>query len=262
MIDRRDESGVGLETDSRGVSEVVAFILVFAIILTSVGVLYSTGFQAMNSYQENEQLRNAERAMGSLADNLNDVLRYSGIEQRQGELSLREGTVRTGDSGTKLNITIPDHDADPIGTTTDRFSGYGDNSTVDLGEFTYTTEGSRIAYEGGGIVRGDDSESWSMVRKRPQLRCTEDTAIISLVAISADDRSVKSSGGLGFTMSVTDRSSKVYNNVDSVEITVDDSTYDAAWDETLDSGNWEGGDCNGLDDGRVVVTIVEVDIEY
>lgn len=246
----------------RAVSDVLAFILVFAIILSSVTLLSMTGLQAMRDYQEAEQLQNAERAMEALAVNFNDVIRYDGIEQRYGELALREGTVRTGDSGTTLTISI---DGDPIDDA--RFDGYGDGAgaTVDLGEFTYTSEGDRIAYEGGGLVRSDESESWSLVSKRPQLRCGDETAVISLVRVSADDRSIQSSDGLGFTMSVEDRSSKVYNETSDVDISVEESDYDDAWSSTLDSGNWDAGTCDvgdAGDPGRVVVTLVDVDIKY
>ncbi|MFB1062995.1 hypothetical protein [Natrinema sp. H-ect4] len=256
LIKRRDHD--------RAVSDVLAFILVFAIILSSVALLSMTGFQAMEDYQEGEQLKNAERAMDALAVNFNDVVRYDGIEQRYGELSLREGTVSTGDSGTKLNISISGRD--PIGTDSGEFVGYGDGTTADLGEFSYTTNGNRIAYEGSGLVRGDESESWSTVLKRPQFRCGDDIAIISLVTISADDRSIQSSGGLGLTMSVEDRSSKVYTGEDNVSITVVDSAYEDAWNSTLESGGWgdtaprtcefDGGS------GRVVVTIIDANLEY
>lgn len=248
------------QQDSRAVSDVLAFILVFAIILSSITLLSMTGLQAMRDYQEAEQLQNADRAMEALAVNFNDVIRYDGIEQRYGELALREGTVSTGDSGTTLTISI---DGDPIDDA--RFDGYGDGATIDLGEFTYTSEGDRIAYEGGGIVRGDESESWSLVSKRPQLRCGDETAVISLVRVSADDRSIQSSDGLGFTMSVESRSSKVYNETSNVDISVEESDYDDAWSSTLDSGNWNAGTCDVVDagdPGRVVVTLVEVDIEY
>ncbi|SEV97238.1 DUF7289 family protein [Natrinema salifodinae] len=254
-------------SDDRAVSDVLAFILVFAIILGSVALLSTTGFQAMNDYQEGEQLRNAERAMEALAVNFNDVIRYNGVEQRYGELSLRDGTVSTGDTGTELNITITDSGtSETIGITDDRFTGYGDETTADLGEFTYTTNGNRIAYEGGGLARGDESESWSTALKRPQIRCGDDVAVISLVTISADDRSIQSSGGLGVTMTVENRSSKVYTGADDVSITVENSTYEDAWNATLESGTW-GSDTPGTcefehDSGRVVVTLVDADLEY
>ncbi|NUB91197.1 hypothetical protein HTZ84_12370 [Haloterrigena sp. SYSU A558-1] len=263
-MDRRSTPTAGLGLDDRGVSEVVAFILTFAIILGSVGLLYTTAFGAMMDYQANEQETNAVRAMDSLTDNFNDVLRSNGVNQRYGELSLRDGQSTTGSGGTALNISI--NGRDPIGTKSgdQRFAGYGDNVTAELGEFAYESDDSTIAYEGGGLVRGD--ETGSVVLREPQLRCkpAQKTAIISLVAISADDRSVQASSALGVTMTVEDRSSKIYTGVDNVTIErEDDGAYEAAWDDILSGWSEDDGGCGDFDgDGRVVVTIVEADIDY
>ncbi|WP_226006145.1 DUF7289 family protein [Natrinema salinisoli] len=250
--------------DTRAVSDVLAFILVFGIILSSVALLSTMGMQTMTDYQENEQLRNAERGMEALTVNFNDVLRYGGIEKRYGELSLREGRASTGASGTKLNISIDDND--PIHDSDSRFDDYGSGETADLGEFAYTSDGTRIVYEGGGLVRQEESGTWSHVLKRPQLRCGSDTAVVSLVTVSADEGSIQTSGGLGFTMSVENRSSKVYTERDRVNVSVVDTEYDAAWNSTLEGGDWERtgttGTCEFDDSGRIVVTIVDVDVEY
>ncbi|WP_126662970.1 DUF7289 family protein [Haloterrigena salifodinae] len=267
MSDRRADSTlrVGLGADDRGISEVVAFILTFAIILGSVGLLYTTAFGAMMDYQENEQETNAVRAMDSLTDNFNDVLRSNGVNQRYGELSLRDGRITTGNGGTALNISI--NGSDPIGTdgSDQRFAGYGDGVTAELGEFAYESGDGTVAYEGGGLVRGD--ETGSVVLREPQLRCNPDqnTAIISLVAVSAEDRSVQASSGLGVAMTVEDRSSKVYTGVENVTIErEDDGAYENAWNDILSGWSEDDGGCGDFDgnDGRVVVTIVEVDIDY
>ncbi|RZV08091.1 hypothetical protein BDK88_3053 [Natrinema hispanicum] len=262
-------------TNDRGVSEVLGFILVFAIILGSVTLLSMTGFQAMQDYQEGEQLRNAERAMEAFAENANDVMRYDGIDTRRGELSLQEGTVTTSDSGTKINITMTKDDSSQIVIPSgSHFSEYGNvtENTINIGAFTYTVDNDRIAYEGGGVVRGD--ESGSVFLKRPQLRCdnkTTETAVISLVTISADNQSIQSSGQVGFTISEVDnpgRTSNVYTDVDDVSIDVQGSPNERAWNRTLGHGNWERkdgikGTCDfESDNGKVVVTLVEVDIEY
>lgn len=263
MTDRRPDStlSIGLESDDRGVSEVVAFILIFAIILGSIGILYSTGFGAMMDYQENEQQTNAVRAMDSLTDNFNDVLQKNGVNQRYGELTLRDGLVTSSDSGTPLNITI--NDSNTLGTAggDQRFTGYGDGSTVDLGQFAYESDNREVAYEGGGLVGAD--ETGSAVLRQPQLRCDADReiAIISLVSVSAEDRSLRTTGSLGVTMTVENRSSAVYTGVENVSIEISgDTEYETAWERTL-SDTWDGDGCD-FDSGRVVVTIVEVDIDY
>ncbi|WP_049923767.1 DUF7289 family protein [Halopiger djelfimassiliensis] len=248
---RRTESrsGAGEKWDDRAVSDVIAFILVFAIILSSVAVLSMTGFQAMEDYQETEQLRNAERAMTALSESFNDVIRYDGIEERKGELALREGTVTTGNSGTKLNVSV---DGEPIGTK-DGFSHLG-NDAVDLGEFRYESGSDTIAYDGGAVLR--ESETGSVVLKDPHLKYSEetDTAMISLVKVDAVNRSIQSSSQLGFEITVTDRTSVVYTDAD-VAITLEDGPE--AWERIVEREGWD----SGHDDvDRVVITVVTVDV--
>ncbi|ADD06695.1 uncharacterized protein Nmag_3143 [Natrialba magadii ATCC 43099] len=253
---RSEQSPGRFSCDDRGVSEVIAFVLVFGIILSSVALLSMTGFQAMEDYQENEQLQNAERAMDALAENYNDVLQHSAIEERYAELSLREGTVSTGSSGTEVTVSINGesiHD--------NSASNFYDPNTdsVSLGEFAYTTGSDTVAYDGGAVVR--ESEFGSAVVRQPHLTCNDDRAIISLVAIDADERSIQSSDGLGFTMSVENRTTEVYDeDIDNVSVSAGSSPAQTAWeDHILDRGNWDEGECTA---DEVLVTVVEVSIEY
>lgn len=238
----------GASDEDRAVSEVLSFVLVFGIIMTSVAVLSMTGFQAMEGYQEGEQLRNGEPAIDALADNFNDVLRYDAIEKRHGELSLREGTVTTGSGGTEINVSV---DGEPIGTKS-AFSTV-ENERVELGTFNYEYDSETIAYEGGGVVRA--SESGSVMLEDPLLTCRDDTAIVSLVQIDADSRSIQSSDGVGFTMRVEERNSATYGVSDGVSIEVEDTSYDRAWESIED-------DWNNCDATQVQVTVVTVDIDY
>ncbi|WP_254763480.1 DUF7289 family protein [Natrinema marinum] len=241
--------------DDRGVSDVLAFVLVFGIILSSVALLATVGFQSMRDYQEGEQLRNAERAMEALAVNFDSVLRHDGVEKRYGELSLREGTISTGPSGTNLTILI------------DGNAGNVSANPIDLGEFTYETGETTIAYEGGGVVRA--GETGSAVVKRPQLTCRpeSDTVVISVVAINASDQSILSSGGLGVSM--TERQRETYIEDGDVSVRLNTS-YERAWNATLERSGWQtsgsaSGDilatCNNPTD-RVVITVVRADVNY
>ncbi|ELY85144.1 DUF7289 family protein [Natrialba taiwanensis] len=245
-------------TDERAISEVVAFILVFGIILSSVALLSVTGFQAMEDYQENEQLRNAERAMDALAENFNDVLQYSGIEERDSELSLREGTVTTGSGGTELNISV---DGTPIKNRYDSEFYDPDTETVTLGEFRYEAGSETIAYDGGAVVR--EGETGSAVVRQPQVMCSpeRDRAVISLVALNATERSIQSSDGLQFTLTPTDRTVETIDDSSTVSITVEESSADRAWEEgVLDRNGWNSGTCDNVDE--VLVMVVEATIEY
>ncbi|TYL37692.1 hypothetical protein CV102_15250 [Natronococcus pandeyae] len=236
----------GPDDEDRAVSEVLSFVLVFAIIMTSVAVLSMTGFQAMEDYQEGEQLRNGERAMEALADNFNDVMRYDGIDKRHGELSLREGTVTTGDEGTEVTIEVND---ETIKDDEDWFDR--EDESFNLGEFAYHYDDETIAYEGGGLIR--ESTNGGVVYEEPWFDCRSDTAIISLVEVDADDRSIQSSDGVGFTLSVENRTTETKTPGDAdVTVSVENPEYDA-WE----NDDWE---CDGVE--RIHVTIVTVDIEY
>lgn len=242
MISSQDRATAEPESGERAVSDMIAFMLVFATIIGSVALLSTFGMQAMTDYQEGEQLQNAERAMVSLSDNFDDVLRHDGIEQRYGELSLREGTVTTGDSGTVVTINSN--------------SGKIDEK-VNLGEFTYQSGSDTIAYEGGGVFRSNGEGSVAL--KRPSLTCREDgAAVISLIKIDSENRSIQSSGGLGVTMTEIDRTRTAYDDIGTVTVTADaDAGYNDAWNDLYNDGTeWT------CDADRAIVTIVTVDIEY
>lgn len=239
--------------NDRAVSDVLAFILVFGIILTSVATLSMFGFQAMTDYQEGEQQRNAGRAMESLAENFNDVMRYDGIEERRGELSLRDGAVTSGTDGTKLNVSV---DGTFVGnhSTFDNVSG----NEFDLGTFAYESDSDTVAYEGGAVVR--KGESGSAVLKRPHLKCNPDTgsAVVSLVRIDTENRTVQSSEGVSVSMIETDRNSIVYEddgNPIDVNVSATETPYRGAWDSIEE---WDDG-CTPT---RVVVTITTVELDY
>lgn len=259
-MSRRGSASLSDGRTDRGVSEVVAFVLVFGIVLSSVALLSMTGFQAMEEYQENEQLRNAERAVSALAENFNDVLRYDAIDERYGELALREGTVATGDDGTKLNVSVDHPDADST-----EFGDLREGVTVDLGEFRYESGSETIAYDGGAVVRASDSASGtnSVVLERPHLRYSEDTntAVVTFAQINATNRSIQSSENQGFTITVENRTAAVYEDDTEFEVNIslEESPYEDAWDDILEEdGDWQ----DGIDVEQVVITIVEVDIEY
>lgn len=252
-------NGVAREDDDRGISEVLAFIFVFATIITSVALLYATGFTAMNDYQENEQLRNAERAIGALGDNFDDIHRHAGVEQRHGELSLRQGTISVDDESTRMNITV-----DPGGSTTEVFdagetdAAFVEDDYVSLGTFEYETGSDWVAYQGSGVFRGDDSGS--AVLEVPPIRRTDDgTLVVSMVAIESDGRSIQSSEMTGFTATQTDRETHTDTglNDDTVRITVEPGpAYDTGWERAFEHASADDVDAT---DGTVEATFENVD---
>ena len=224
--------------DDRGVSEIVGFVIVFGIIIGSVGILSVVGFQSMDDYQQGEQMQNAERAFDALADNFNDIQRNDGIQTRASEINLREGTISVED-GTELTIAV-------------------DGSTIwsdHLGSFTYEKGDTTIAYEGGGVFRGQGDGSIEV--KEPMLKCGDNAAIVSLVNIEGDPPRLQSTDGREI------EASKVETEVwtgDEVDVVIEDSDlYENGWERVLDR-KFDGGNCDDVD--RVTVRITTIEIDY
>ncbi|MFC6718531.1 hypothetical protein ACFQGT_01025 [Natrialbaceae archaeon GCM10025810] len=249
---------MGFRNDERGISEVLAFIFVFAIIITSVGVLYSVGFSSMNDYQENEQLRNAERAMEALGDNFDDIHRHAGVGQRHGELSLRQGTVVVDDESTQMNVTAGSEG--PI--FEDENASFVDGDNVTLGTFEYRTGSDWIAYQGSGLFRGDDSGS--AVLEVPPIRKTDEgTLVVSMVAIESDGRSLQSGEMTGFTATDTDeRVAVTDSSLDDENVTITihpEPGYETGWVRALERAGAETEPEFDETDGTIEAEFTDID---
>ncbi|ELZ13601.1 hypothetical protein C479_02111 [Halovivax asiaticus JCM 14624] len=236
--------------DDRAVSELVGFVIVFGIIIGSVGILYMTGFSAMGAVQEQEQTRNAERAMDALAENLNDIVETEGVAYRAGEMSLRQGTLSSTDNETTVAVKVQNK-----------------NWINASGTLNYKTGDTEIVYEGGAVVRSTESGAWTI--REPLIRCTENTAIISLVQLEVDETAVSSAGTRAISATHSETTVDRFKE-DTVTITVD-SPRAEAWERSLAAGEWEhGGDdadgkvtCNlGGGDNTIIVRTTTMDLDY
>jgi hypothetical protein len=61
-----------LESES-AVTEVVGFIMVFSIIMLSIGVIYAVGYPSIQSSKENTQFQNMEQSFMVLQSNIKTV---------------------------------------------------------------------------------------------------------------------------------------------------------------------------------------------
>lgn len=208
--------------DDRGVSEVVGFVIVFGLIIGSVGILYVSGFGAMNDFREVEQSRNTARALDAMAENFADLARNDGVAGRTSELNLRGGAIQTVEDETNVTVTVS-------------------NDTVfddSIGALTYEHDDRTFAYHGGGVFRATDAGGFAL--REPSVECTEvdgeRRAILSLVVVRGDEVRVIASGGRKITAT---KRNTIVETGDKVEITVEDgSTYDEAWNRTLTDAGW------------------------
>ena len=125
----------------RGVSDVVGFVLVFALITSTVGVVYTVGYSGLENAREEERLSNAERAFDILADNVAD-LHHRGAPSRATEIKLSDATLGYG-SETTLTVEVAG-----AGSPAPTYS-----TTLDPIVYTPADSPVRLVYENGAVFR-------------------------------------------------------------------------------------------------------------
>ena len=135
-------------TRDRAVSEVVGFILVFALVLGTVTLVYVGGFAELEQARLHEQDTNAERAFDVLANNLEEIGRDK-APSRATEVKLSESEVLIGDNrNRRVEVTANNSTA----------AAQPRPVVYDSGE------GTRVVYENGAVLRQEDGRA-VMVRK-------------------------------------------------------------------------------------------------
>ncbi|WP_423997738.1 DUF7289 family protein [Halorubrum trapanicum] len=147
----------------RGVSETVGFVLVFALITSTIAVTFTVGLGGLEDAQLAERDNNVERAFDVLHDNFNDLSR-DGVPSRATELRLGGGELSFDrDSVFRVNRT-----------------GTGE-LFVERGSLTYYGAGdTRIVYENGAVFRMD-GDNGVMIREPDLL--VGDTVVYSLYGL-------------------------------------------------------------------------------
>lgn len=188
---RVSEGGVvraRLWPDDRGVSETIGFVLVFALITTTIAVTFTVGLGGLEDAQLAERDTNVERAFDVLHDNLNDIAR-DGVPSRATEIALGGGRLAVED---RTQVTI--------------------NSTAWNGSYTRNTSAivyrgagdTQIVYENGAVFRTQDDSG--VMLNEPDL-LVGDTVVYSLIGVSAAD-SRRTVGGDRTVLLVGSRSSR------------------------------------------------------
>jgi len=178
--------------NDRAVSEALGFVLVFALVTATIGLVYGTGITSLYDAQHAEKINNVERAFDVLADNLEDLHR-TGTPSRATEVKLPGGTLRTGDA-VQLEV-----DAVEIGTPS-RNASY----SVSFEPIVYEDDGgSTILYSGGSVVRSN--EDGAVMLSEPGWVVRSNRSVIPLFNVYGEGGSI---GGNGAVLIVAQRSSR------------------------------------------------------
>lgn len=150
----------------RGVSETISFVLVFALVVASVGTVYAVGVSELESTRDAERVANAQRAFDVLADNLRDLL--EGAPSRGTEVKLADATLRSTND-VAVNVTVA-----PA-------SGPSESWSYSTDPVVYDVEtGGQIRLGNGAILR-DSERGGATVVRGPPLVVDDDRVLIHLI---------------------------------------------------------------------------------
>lgn len=242
--ERRSDPTGSIRSRNRGVSEVLGHVLVFSLVVASIGLIVITGLGGLEDTRESEQLNNAERAFDVLADNMASVYERNS-PSRTTEIDLQEASISYDDPVT-INIT-------GNGTTAENFTREFEVTPL---EYSVSSDQS-IVYEGGAVFR-DDVEG-SVVLNEPPFLLTDDqfhTPIIQTRA--AEMRQVSGTTvlirGESTVRSVLEQDRP--GTYDELHISITSPRYES-WNRYLEEKR--GTDCSVDDENESVVCTLSGD---
>lgn len=147
--------------EDRGVSEVLGYVLVIALVTVLISVVMTVGFDGLERAQASEQLSNMERGFDVLSHNMEKVADRE-APSRATELRIADGSLSYGEP-TTINVTV---DGELI-----------DNLSVVTEPIVYDSEsGTQIVYESGAIIRTDGDRSTML--NDPRFVLTDDKVVL------------------------------------------------------------------------------------
>ncbi|WP_248897568.1 DUF7289 family protein [Haloplanus halobius] len=205
---------------NRAQSETVGFVLVFALIAVSTGVVYVAGTSSLDDARTAEELNNMERAFDVLAENIGEVSRDR-APSRTTELRLGNGDIELG---APVNITVTTNvSAIPV--------------TIHTRPIVYRLDDTEIVYTSGAVLRSDRGAT--AIRSEPDWVVSERQTILPLTDVDATGRAAM---GGDTTVLVRARQKNPPNsrsfatNESAVNVTVTiDSPRSGAWRRLLES---------------------------
>ena len=231
--------------DNRGVTEVIGFVLVFSLVLATIGLVYVGGLSSLDDSRDAERLNNAERAFDVLADNSQTMAR-GGSPNRATEISLSEAQLsvetRTRSNVSVANESMQNADGTPITRSRPiRYSTGGETS---------------IVYEFGAVLR--EQEDGARMIREPDFVFSEERTTVRYIAVRGGEQNVGGSTTVLVRGELRSNSIELHSG-DHENVTYQMTTSETradAWIEYFES-ELEGmdGACSREPDGAETVVI-------
>jgi hypothetical protein len=258
-----------------GASDIIAFVLMFAIIILGIGIVSLGAFGDLAEFSDREQVESGERGLAAAASTL-DSLHRQDDTRRKFNIAPGEGTVFLNSSTINVNVTDSKYERFNMTVQT--------NSLEHL--FRRSPNDVTLAYESGAVFRSPGVRA----RYPPSLECVPDeTAIVSLVRLTGDNFNI--GGGessppplnprglpgespvadlgqtLIFSAELQDRHREVakFSDDESIRLNVSASANPQQWESYLDDQDWNEIDdfvwqCKDVDRALVRVTTIELSL--
>lgn len=226
----------------RAVSDLVAFTLTFAIIVSGIGFVYISGFDALNDLQAGEKANSADRTMQGIAQTYEEI-HEEDIPGRALEVELGGSSLRTTESRlfVRINNTTTDPETPIIERTLDPRALVLDSKDVP----------TRFVYEIGGLFRL--GRQGQLVRHRPTFECRpEKRATLSLISLRGNISLGGQTSVVLVGQHVDEGSAKLFPGPDpngnqyfqptdagNVSINVSEMAASDAWDQYFSRSGWE-----------------------
>lgn len=199
----------------RGISEVLSYALIFAMIVSAIGIVTVGGLGSLQDARANEQANNADRAYEVFADNMADI--YSeGAPSRATEISLGESELYYGENAT-VSVLVD--------------AGGPETYTYELRPIVFRVDSdTELVYEAGAVIRTE--EQGGLVLVDPPFSFASDSVHVPIVRTTSP--SVHSVGSTTVLVrgQSTNRSvleSSVDSNVDIEHIQIESPPRSAVW---------------------------------
>ena len=233
----------------RAVSDVLGYVLVFSLIISTVGLVYTTGLSGLDDVRQSEKFTNAERAFDVLDSNIGDLAHGTGVA-RGTEIKLQDAAIRFGDPVV-------------INVSTDAGESYVGELTPIY--FTGANRDTRIVSVDGAIMREENSGS-AMLNEPGFL--FGDKLVVPMLVTRTREVGEAGSGRVLIRTVVADRSVvrlAAPDAGDDVTISVNSSRVDA-WENYLSAES--GNDCSVSGDtvscrvpaDEVYIQVVKIDV--
>lgn len=223
---------MSLYSDERAVRNIIGLTLTFSIIIVSVGLTATLGYQQLDDVSQAERVENARAGFEGVAASL-ERLQQQRSAVATSELDLSGGSL-TVTNGTTMTLRA-----------TENF-----NRTVSTGGLRYRVGDASFVYEAGALFRTDNRGNSVMIA-RPTMSCTSDRAVVSVVSV--EPAAGSQFAGEYVSLSATAESSELLyplnrtgtdsaTDADEANLTVT-SPRARAWERHFETnGNWTQSD--------------------